>query len=222
MNTPPMRRHASYLWKIWTVVPLILLSVSFFAEESPQTPPAAHSMSTEPFSHQTVSTNTSALTTLATTPSTPAPSGPLFTDQEWSQTKPVTPIGSATPIAPAVTSIVGSLLAVIALALGLAYIVKRIGVRRLMPNKGRHMELVEHLSIGPKRSVSMVRIGNQVLVLGQGEHELNHLATLPASFLEQPRAAPLAVPEHDPNHIDDPKSPSLFRKTLDKALGRAP
>lgn len=147
---------------------------------------------------------------------TTASTSPLFTDQEWEKGALSQP-ATAPSAAPAATSILISVALVAGLAIVLGVLVKRFGIRRIMPKKGRHLEVVEQVTIGYKRAVSLVRIGDQVLVLGQGEHELSHLATLPASILDQPRPA-AATAEATPA----PPLPSGFRKALDQALGRTP
>lgn len=145
------------------------------------------------------------------------PAAPLFTDQEWERTGGTTPTTAPTPdVVPAVTSILASLVVVAGIAVGLGLLVKRFGMRRIMPGRGRHLEVIEQVAVGYKRSVCLIRIADQVLVLGHGEQAMSHLATLPASILDLPRAVPLP-----PAGTEVPPA-SGFRKALDQALGRKP
>lgn len=140
----------------------------------------------------------------------------VFTDSQWSQTtagKPAAP--SASPVGSSLLAIGGSLLVVVALALVLGWLVKRLGVKRLIQAKGRYLEVIESVPLGFKRQASLLRIGDIVVVVGVGEHELVTLATLPASTVlrETPTAAapvapPPAVVEPDPT----------FRTLLSKVI----
>lgn len=106
----------------------------------------------------------------------------VFTDAQWSQTaasKSATP--TASPVGSSLLAIGGSLLFVLALAVVLGWMVKRLGVKRLVQAKGRYLEVIESVPLGFKRQASLVRIGDIVVLVGVGEHELTTLATLPAS-----------------------------------------
>ena len=83
-------------------------------------------------------------------------------------------------------SIVIPLLAVAALVAGIGWLAKRAGVKRLLPRRSEHLEVVESLVIGPKRTLTLVRCGDQVLLLGLGEHEISALGTFPASLVATP------------------------------------
>lgn len=144
-----------------------------------------------------------------------ATAAPIFTDSEWSRAA-----GTASATAPAVPGVgAGAMLmlcAAVALVAGFAvllgWLARKSGVRRLVAGRGRVLEVVETVPIGVKRAVSLVRIGDQVLVIGQGEHELTHLATLPAAGVLPPPGAepPLAAPR-----------PSAFQQVLTR-LGAKP
>ena len=161
----------------------------------------------------------------------PAPAKPFISDAEWGKASPAPasgPAGSGVAGQAAVSMVI-SLAAVVAVALLLALAVKKLKVRRLLPGRGRHLQVIETVPLGFKRAVSLVRIGDQVLVLGQGEHEVSHLATLPASVLDEaPRPGPVpgmaAAPTPAPPRpvTPPPAGPSAFQATLERAVERRP
>jgi flagellar biosynthetic protein FliO len=147
---------------------------------------------------------------------------PLFTDAEWNRSQNTAagvPDGGASIAGRAALSLVLSLVAVIAVAVLLAWLVKKFGVKRMLPGKGRHLEIIETVPVGFKRSVSLMRIGNQILVVGQGEHELNHLATLPLGVLDlAPAETIAAAPAAESEPVTAP--PSAFRSCLERLMGK--
>jgi flagellar biosynthetic protein FliO len=158
---------------------------------------------------------------------TPAPatqSAPIFSDAEWQRAQ-----GGSAPAAPgegvvgkAALGLVISLVAIALVAGGLAYALRRFGMRRVLPGRGRHLTVIETVPLGFKRSISLLRIGDQLLVVGQGEHDLNHLATLPASVLDPAAPAPTgdAGAPAAPAAPTPAAPPSAFRAVLDSLSGR--
>lgn len=61
---------------------------------------------------------------------------------------------------------------------GAVVVVRRLGWHRRLPGRVQHLQLIESLPIGPRRAISLLRIGDQVLVVGQTDHGITHLATL--------------------------------------------
>ncbi|MBN8526040.1 MAG: flagellar biosynthetic protein FliO [Planctomycetes bacterium] len=119
---------------------------------------------------------------------------PLFTDQEWTGAQPA----AARPAAEApgwgsIATLGGGLVLVVALAVGLGWTAKRLNARRLLGGRGRSMELVETIQIGPRRQLALVSVAGQWLVVGLGDKELTHIATLPA-----PPPAPASAPPPSP------------------------
>jgi flagellar biosynthetic protein FliO len=121
---------------------------------------------------------------------------PVFTDAQWAATSAAT--SKATPtgelVGSSLLSIALSLAVVVALAVVLGWLVKRLGVKRLVQPKGRHLEVLDAIGVAYKRQVTLVRIGNQAVLIGLGEHEMTHLATLPLSVIDLPAAAVSPLP----------------------------
>lgn len=132
------------------------------------------------------------------------PEAPLFSDAEWGAQKPAPGAESAT-LGRAAIGLIGSLVVIVGGAAGLAWAFKRFNVRKVLPGRGRHLEVIETVPLGFKRAVSLVRIGDHLLVVGQGEHELHHLATLPASALTSAPASASAAAAPQP--ADVPAAP---------------
>lgn len=117
---------------------------------------------------------------------------PLFTDQEWGATQPQAQRPAAeAPGWGAIASLGGGLLLVVAVAVGLGWAAKRLNARRLLGGRGRVMELVETIQLGPRRQLALVSINGQWLVVGLGEKELTCIAAMPAAA---PAAAAPAPP----------------------------
>jgi flagellar biosynthetic protein FliO len=142
--------------------------------------------------------------------------GSLLTDAEWNHSS-ATVQKTSEPGSPgmAVVKLMAALAVVLAIAVTAALVLKKVGVRRIMPGKGRHLEVIETVPLAFKRSVSLVRLGDQVLVIGNGEHELTHLATMPASVITSVESAAKAAVEPASAPADQG-----FRATLDNLLGK--
>jgi flagellar protein FliO/FliZ len=153
-----------------------------------------------------------------------ASAAPLFSDAEWQhgQGGATQPQSGSGVVAKAGLGLLLSLVAIAIIAGVLAIVLRKLGMRRVLPGRGRHLTVIETVPLGFKRSVSLLRIGDQVLVVGQGEHDLSHLATLPASILNEP--TPKTVePVIDAPIVGQPPPPaSGFRAVLDAIAGRRP
>ena len=156
-------------------------------------------------------------------PAGSANSAPLFTDAEWQRGQSggaaTTPEGGV--VGKAAVGLLLSLVAIAVVAAGLAYALRKLGMRRVLPGRGRHLTVIETVPLGFKRSVSLLRIGDHVLVVGQGEHDLSHLATLPASVLDAQVPKPTALELVDAA-TPAPTTPpaSAFRAVLETFTGR--
>lgn len=131
---------------------------------------------------------------------------PVFSDTEWAASQ--APTARPTAEAPgwgALASMGLGLLVVIGLAVGLGYAAKRLGARRLLGGRGRNLELLETIQLGPRRSLALVRLGGQWLVVGMGEKELSHIATLPAPAEQAPSAFAAELNRLVPAPAPEPK-----------------
>ncbi len=145
------------------------------------------------------------------------PEAPLFSDAEWSAQKSASGSEGAS-LGRAAIGLIGSLVVIVGGAAGLAWALKRFNVRKVLPGRGHHLEVIETVPLGFKRAVSLLRIGDQVLVIGQGEHELHHLATLPASALTSASTptSPEAVPVSSAPPVEVPPANDEFRRLLEQ------
>ena len=149
----------------------------------------------------------------------------VFTDAQWAATSSSTAKAAPTGelVGSSLVSIGVSLAVVVALALVLGWLVKRLGVKRLVQAKGRHLEVIDSVGVAYKRQVALLRIGNQAVLIGMGEHEMTHLATMPLSALDvapeasslpglvSAMAAPVAA---EPTAPPDPAFRTLLTKVL--------
>lgn len=138
------------------------------------------------------------------------PGGDLISEADWAKSAPIgaaapasssTAVGRSVPVGPSIATLAGGLVVVLGLALGLGWAAKRLGMRRLVQGRGRHLQAIETIPIGFKRQAALLRFGDQVIVVGLGEHECCHLGTFSASMLGEvnPPApvpiAPVAAPQ---------------------------
>ncbi|MFM2092827.1 MAG: Flagellar biosynthesis protein FliO [Planctomycetota bacterium] len=141
------------------------------------------------------------LSGLAASEAPVAATAPFFSDAEW-QSAPTVP---ATPgaAAPTLATVVVSLVAVAGLAVGLGWLAKRTGLRKLIPGSGGHLEVVDRLALGRRRALILVRCGDRLFLVGDSEQGLQGCGEMPMegvpalSFQRQMRAAQQA-PETAP------------------------
>ncbi len=153
---------------------------------------------------------------------------PLFSDAEWNRTQAQganpngAPPSTANVAGRAVFGLLLSVGAILAVAALLAVAAKRWGIRRALPGRGRHLEVIETVPLAFKRALILVRIGDQLLVIGQGEHELHQIAQLPASMLDAAGARDPARAQ--PPAAQPPPAPAGgdFAATLARLAGRHP
>ena len=108
-------------------------------------------------------------------------------------------------IVSAMTQMFLGLMFVIAIMVGAAWAYRRWGRRLVHQQMGRqHMELIESMSIGVKRQVTLVRVADQVLVLGQGEHEISTLSSMSVEEFEAAAPKDVKTSDEDTQIMDTP------------------
>lgn len=127
--------------------------------------------------------------------------------------RPVTP----TPV-PAAPSAAGSLLqtvaalaAVLAIVMGLAWLLKRFGPKHI--TGGSTVKLVGALSVGARERILVVEVGDQWIVVGASPGRMNALATLPRQ-----EADPAGLAPH-PN-LPATNFSEWFKQTIEKRNGK--
>ncbi|UVW27895.1 flagellar biosynthetic protein FliO [Massilia sp. H6] len=85
--------------------------------------------------------------------------------------------GSATPGAGSLLQTILALVLVLALLLGLAWVMKRFGPRGM--GTSANLRLVGALNIGGRERIMVVEVGNQWIVVGASPGRVNALATMP-------------------------------------------
>ena len=110
----------------------------------------------------------------------------LFTDDQWEEAASRSNIagqngdarsqGQEGHVQTSVLRMVLGLVVVIGVALLIAWLVRRSGLHRRLPGqRGEHLELLESLSLGPKRGVSLLRVGGQFVLVGHNEQSITAL-----------------------------------------------
>ncbi|MFB3128457.1 MAG: flagellar biosynthetic protein FliO, partial [Lysobacteraceae bacterium] len=99
-------------------------------------------------------------------------------------------IGQHAAAAPSLFGAVLALLAVLALVIGLGWLLKRLPGSGFRPAEG--MKVVASLSVGAKERVVVVEVNGQQLLLGVTAGGINTLHTLPEPL---PPPAPVRVPD---------------------------
>jgi flagellar biogenesis protein FliO len=65
-------------------------------------------------------------------------------------------------------------------------------MKRLTQPRSDHLAVVDSLALALKRSVTLVRVGDQVVLVGISDQQLTNLGTFPASILT-PSATPVST-----------------------------
>lgn len=113
----------------------------------------------------------------------------LFTDDQWNEASARSSIAApgvdarsanqeGGQVQSSMLRMVAGLVVVIALALLIAWLLRRSGLHRRLPGqRGEHLEVLESLSLGPKRGVSLLRVGEQCVLVGHNEQHMAALGT---------------------------------------------
>lgn len=158
----------------------------------------------------------------ASPPATEPAAQPFISDADWARSRAAPATGSQAAPAPAgraVAAMALSLALVLGLAVGSVFLLRRLARRRGGPTTGRHLELIETVHLGVKRSVAVLRLGDHVVLVGQSEQGLSGLGTFPASALVTVPAAPL-MPEAAAQSTPVFAAPTPFAAMLDKLTGK--
>jgi len=158
--------------------------------------------------------------TPATTPAAvPAPA-PAATPEQQAALAGARPASSNTGIVPmaapsatgSVLQTVFSLIVVLALLVGLAWLLKRFGPKAL--GHGNTVRLVGSLSVGTRERILVVEVGEQWIVVGASPGRMNALATMPRQEADSTVVTPAAGGLPTGNFAD------WFKQTLEKRSGK--
>ena len=160
--------------------------------------------------------------TPATTPAVvPAPAlAPAATPEQQAALAGARPASSNTGIVPmaapsatgSVLQTVFSLIVVLALLVGLAWLLKRFGPKAL--GHGNTVRLVGSLSVGTRERILVVEVGEQWIVVGASPGRMNALATMPRQEADSTVVTPAAGGLPTGNFAD------WFKQTLEKRSGK--
>jgi flagellar biosynthetic protein FliO len=109
----------------------------------------------------------------------------------------------------AALKMLGSLILVIGLIVTLFYLARKVRGRVAGPGRSARMQLIETLTIAPRRWVALVEIRDQWLILGVGPEEVRLL-----SQLQRPVESETMEPRHGPHDGFQ----SIFKRSMIKGL----
>ncbi len=151
-------------------------------------------------------------TAAGTEPAAVPPPRPTATPEQQAAlagARPVAPVpmAAAPTAAGSLLQTVAALAAVLAIVMGLAWMLKRFGPKTI--TGGSTVRLVGALSVGARERILVVEVGDQWIVVGASPGRMNALATLPRQ-----EADPLA-----PNTLQATNFAEWFKQTIDKRNG---
>lgn len=82
-----------------------------------------------------------------------------------------------------------ALLFVLAVLVGLAWLLKRFGPKHLTGSQ-RHIKLVDSLNLGARERILLLEVGEQWIVVGASAGRMNALTTLPRQELPPEETSP--------------------------------
>lgn len=154
---------------------------------------------------------------------------PFISDADWDrgaavagtrdQAAPAAVEGSAKPI----VALVVGLGFLIAITVGGVLLVRFAARRRVGSGPARHLQMIESLPLGLKRSLHLVRLGDQVLVVGSHEQGLTAVTSVPIAHLpglleaEARVEAAIAEPATPPGGVPFAQA---FAHAVQSVLGR--
>ncbi len=169
----------------------------------------------------TIATSTQAVPGNAASPAAPAATAPAATPEQQAAlagARPANPQAPNNVLAAQAPSAAGSLVQtilslgfVIALLVGLAWLLKRFGPKHI--TGGTKVKLVGALSVGARERILVVEVGEQWIVVGASPGRMNALATMPRQESDDSElAGAQAVP--GANFAE------WFKQTIDKRNGK--
>ncbi|KQV80440.1 hypothetical protein ASD15_15405 [Massilia sp. Root351] len=115
-----------------------------------------------------------------------------------------------------------SLILVLGLLIGLAWLLKRFGPKTI--TGGAHVKLVGALSVGARERILVVEVGGQWIVVGASPGRMNALATLPrpdgADGFDAGTAAGNAASGAAPGALPGANFAEWFKQTIEKRNGK--
>jgi flagellar protein FliO/FliZ len=104
-----------------------------------------------------------------------------------------------------------SLIVVLAVLVGLAWLLKRYGPKNI--NGNANVKLVGALSVGARERILVVEVGEQWIVVGASPGRMNALATMP-------RQEGVAIPPGQPHVLPSANFAEWFKQTIEKRNGK--
>jgi flagellar biosynthetic protein FliO len=145
-----------------------------------------------------------------------APPAPTATPEQQAALAGARPAAVADPaLAPSATgsllTTVFSLILVLGLLVGLAWLLKRFGPKSI--TGGANVKLVGALSVGARERILVVEVGEQWIVVGASPGRMNALATMPR------QEGGLELPP-SPNALPTSNFAEWFKQTIEKRNGK--
>lgn len=158
----------------------------------------------------------------------PGSEAPFISDKDWEAQKNSAPAGTeSAPVSPgrALATMTVAVVIIIGLGIGAVVLIRRLGTRRGSAGSARHLSVVETLPVGVKRSLLVVRLGDQVVLVGSHEQGLTALAQMPATVLAaegaSPAAASASAPAPAPVAVPGTGTGAAFAAVLENLVGKS-
>jgi flagellar biosynthetic protein FliO len=197
-------------------VPALAAQTASGAIAPPAQPAAATVPTASPAIESSAATPALAPALTAAPPSAPAAApAATATPEQQAALAGARPAAVADPaLAPSATgsllTTVFSLILVLGLLVGLAWLLKRFGPRSI--TGGANVKLVGALSVGARERILVVEVGEQWIVVGASPGRMNALATMP-------RQESLELPP-SPNALPTANFAEWFKQTIEKRNGK--
>jgi flagellar protein FliO/FliZ len=104
-----------------------------------------------------------------------------------------------------------SLILIVTLLLGCAWLMRRFGMTRHA--RTRRLQIIDQLSLGTRERAVLIRVSDQEILLGIAPGSVRTLLVVPADAL------PEALPDGEPGLPDNSNNPTSFKQILRRSLG---